>query len=208
LKKLQEKIMKKSTLFAVILILFVTVSVLSQSQNPDRPTPIISNEVTKNVSAGDTNQYFYSFVAGPGTLTITAEIKGVERSQVVYFELLEKNGADDISGSSGYAQTGDGGNMTREIVNVKIDKRRTILLKVTPQPLLENAQYRIRLSGSAISNDQIKVDKKPIATTNNGKRESGESVKVPAKGILVIKMKNGSTKEIDLSLVREILIEQ
>jgi hypothetical protein len=200
--------MKKSTFFAGILTLFVTVSVLSQSQNPDRPTPIISNEVTKNVTPNDTKAYYYSFVAGPGTLTITAEIKGAERSQVVWFKLLEKNGADEIRNSSGYAQTGDGGNMTREIVNVKIDKRRTILLQVTPEPLLENAQYRIRLSGSAISNDQPKTDEKIVRPKDNGKRESGDSVKVPAKGILVIKMKNGSTKEIDLSLVREILIEQ
>jgi hypothetical protein len=200
--------MKKSTLFAVILILFVTVSAFSQSQDPDRPTPIISNEVTKNVSAGDTNQYFYSFVVGPGTLTITAEIKGVEISQVVYFELLEKNGADNISSSSGYVQTGDGGNMTREIVNVKIDKRRTILLKVTPQPLLEKAQYRIRLSGSAISNDQSKTDEKPDRPKADDKRETGKSIKFPPTGILRIKMKNGLTKEIYLSLVSEILIEQ
>jgi hypothetical protein len=200
--------MNKLTFFAVILILFVTVSVFSQSQDPDRPTPIISNEVTKNVSPSDTNQYFYSFVAGPGTLTITAEIKGAERSQVVWFKLLEKNGADEIGNSSGYVQTGDGGNMTREIVNVKIDKRRTILLQVTPQPLSEKAQYRFRLSGSAISDDQSKTDEKTVRPKDDDKRESGKSMKIPLRGILVIKMKNGSTKEIDLSLVREILIEQ
>ncbi len=200
--------MKKLTIFAAILILFVTVSAFSQSQDSDRPTPIISNEVSGNVSADDTNQYFYSFVAGPGTLTITAEVKGVKRNQVVWFKLLEKNGADEISNSSDYVQTGDDGNMTRKIINIKLDKRRTILLQVTPQPLLGKEQYRFRLSGSAIFNDQSKADKKPDRPKADDKRETGKSIKFPPTGILRIKMKNGSTKEIDLSLVSEILIEQ
>ncbi len=198
-------------MFAGILILFVTVSAFSQSQDRDNPTPIRSNEVNANVSAGDSNQYFYSFVAGPGTLTMTVELKGDSSNQAVEFILLERNGADAISAFD-YIQTSSRGNMVRKIVNIKLDKRRTILLQVTPQTLVSKAQYRFVLSGSAISNEQPneqpKVDKKTDQPKTDDKRESGKSIKIPKTGILVIKMKNGSTKEIDLSLVNNIEIIQ
>jgi hypothetical protein len=177
--------MKKSTFFAVVLMLLVSVSAIAQSQDSDRSTPIVSNEVSANVSGDDTNQYFYSFVAGPGTSTITAEIKGVSAGQVVWYQLLEKNGADEISDGSDYVQATSAGNMARKITNVKLNKRRTILLRVTPQPLTGKLQYRIRLSGSAISDDSPKTDEKtsrPKSNDNPVSGKSGKLMKIPSKG--------------------------
>jgi hypothetical protein len=91
-----------------------------------------------------------------------------------------------------------------------LTRRQTIILHTTNGSGEVNGTFRIRLSGSAA----------PAAGPStggygqgggNGQGEErgnrgGEQVNVPASGTLHIRMKNGTTKDIDLSLIQNISV--
>jgi hypothetical protein len=68
--------MKKSLfLIASLLVLLAAAgSVFAQSTNRDHPTPFTSTEIKGDLK-GDEIEYFYSFTAGPGEVTITVDVK-------------------------------------------------------------------------------------------------------------------------------------
>src|SRR6185436_13028916 len=63
---------------------------LAQSSDRDHPTQLKSNELTGDVDPSG-NEYFYSFVARPGELTITADIKANGSGAGVAYEFLNED---------------------------------------------------------------------------------------------------------------------
>jgi hypothetical protein len=200
--------MKNSLLLFVSLLLLLTasISISAQSTDRDHPTPLRSNEITGSLTEHNEDQ-FYSFVAGPGELTITLDVKAIPENQAqLSFELLERDAATSILCCEG-AQ-GDGGGTGRDVKSVRIARRRTVILHTTNGPI-GGGTFRIRLSGAAVSGGSVKTydDDKIIENNRVGGNRSANRISVPASGTLLIRMKDGSTKEIDLSLVREISVQ-
>lgn len=198
--------MKKILLFVAGLVLFAAVNpAFAQSTDRDNPIPLRSNEITGNLDEPN-EEHFYSFVAGPGELTITLDVKATPENQAVLnFELLERNAATSIICCE-FAQ-GNGGGTGRDVKSVKLTKRQTVILHTTNGPI-GGGTFRIRLSGAAVSGGSTQTIGNDEKIENDRSiNRTGNQISVPAKGTLRIKMKNGSTKEIDLSLVREISVQ-
>jgi hypothetical protein len=70
--------MKRSDIIKLAFLLFITIalsgSAAAQSKDRDHPTPLKSNELTGDLDNSG-NEYFYSFIAGPGELTLTVDVK-------------------------------------------------------------------------------------------------------------------------------------
>ncbi|MDQ6786393.1 MAG: hypothetical protein M3033_06185 [Acidobacteriota bacterium] len=200
--------MKKNFLLLAGLFVFfaATSATFAQSDDRDHPTLLRSNEITGNLTERSA-EHFYSFVAGPGELTITLDVKAAPESQVqLSFELLERNAATSIICCEG-AQ-GDGGGTGRDVKSVKLTRRQTVILHTTEGS--DSGTFRIRLSGAAVGGGGLaNTNKNDEAVENNrgGGNRSGNRINVPASGTLRIRMRDGSTKEIDLSLVREISVK-
>ena len=62
----------------------------AQSSDRDHPTIVKSNELTGDVDANG-KEYFYSFVARPGELTIMADIKANGSGAGVAYEFLNED---------------------------------------------------------------------------------------------------------------------
>ena len=89
--------MKRNLLPVLSLLLAIAAAsvAVAQSGNRDHPTPIDSNEL-RGVLNSDGGEFFYSFTAGPGDLTITVEVKSTGGTLAMPFELLGANAADSI----------------------------------------------------------------------------------------------------------------
>jgi hypothetical protein len=142
--------MKKSLMlgFSLLLLLATATATSAQSTDRDHPTPLRSSEIRGDLN-NHNEEHFYSFVAGPGELTITLDVKAIPENQAqLSFELLERDAATSILCCEG-AQ-GDGGGTGRDVKSVKITRRRTVILHITNGPI-GGGTFRIRLSGSAAS---------------------------------------------------------
>lgn len=192
--------MKRSLLpiLSLLLVIAATSVAVAQSGDRDHPTPINSNEL-RGVLNSDGGEFFYSFTAGPGPLTITVEVKSSEGTLAMPFELLAANAADSILCCE-FAQAGTTGETGRVVKTVNLKSRRTVILHLTENQYGAGT-FLVRLSGAvAFANSET-------AQGNRiGYRGPSDRMGMPTNGTLHITMKDGSTKEIDLSLVQELSV--
>jgi hypothetical protein len=141
--------MKRSGSRILALLLFIAVatsgSAAAQSTDRDYPTPLKSAEINGALD-GSGNEYFYTFPAGPGELTITVDVKSTNGTAVLNFELLAKNAATAIICCE-YAQADSDGQSGRDVKSVKLAKRQTVILHVTVGKA-GTGSYRVRLAGA------------------------------------------------------------
>jgi hypothetical protein len=193
--------MKKNLLAVLSLLLLIAATsvVVAQSRDRDRPTPINNNEL-RGVLNGRGGESFYSFTAGPGDLTITVEVKSTDGTLAMPFELLEANAADSILCCE-FAQAGTTGETGRVVKTVRIKSRRTVVLHLTEYEYGAGT-FLVRLSGAVAFADRSE----PAQGNRIGNTGRGDRMGMPTNGTLHIRMKDGSTKEIDLSLVQEVSV--
>lgn len=139
--------MKKSLLLAISLLVLVgaTGSVFAQSTDRDHPTPFTSDEIKGELN-GEEIEYFYSFTAGPGEATITLDVKSSGGTTGTAFELLDRDASKVLICCEG-AQADSTGASGREVVSIKLGKRQTVILHLTPFKY-GNGTYRVRISGA------------------------------------------------------------
>jgi hypothetical protein len=139
--------MLKNLLLAASLILLIaaTGSTFAQSTNRDHPTPFTSDEVKGELNAEEI-EYFYSFTAGPGEATITVDVKSSGGTTGTAFELLDRDGSKVLICCEG-AQADSSGQSGREVVSIKLGKRQTVILHLTPFKY-GHGTYRVRISGA------------------------------------------------------------
>ena len=84
--------MKKTLLpiLGLLLLIAASASAFAQSTDRDHPTALRSNEITGDLK-GEEVEYFFSFTAGPGELTITVDVKSSDGTTGINFELLDRD---------------------------------------------------------------------------------------------------------------------
>jgi hypothetical protein len=199
--------MKRSVclMFGLALILALAGMVSAQSSDRDRPTVLTSGEISGSLN-NHNGESFYSFTAGPGELTLTVDVTVNHRSDetqigVLNFELLGRDASTSILCCE-FAQTGDSGT-GRDVKSVRLTRRQTVILHTTTGPV-GGGTFRVRLSGAnSFSGANVTG-----GYDNNRDRSNrdGEQITVPETGILHIRMKNGTTQDIDLNRVRNISV--
>ena len=145
--------MKRSVSIALSFLLFIVVALsgsaaAAQSKDRDHPTRVTSNEINGELDASG-DEYFYSFVAGPGELTITVDVKSSTGQALLNFELLDSHAAAAIICCE-FAQADGDGQSARVMKSVKLGKRQTVVLHVTVGKA-GRGTYRVRLSGSVVN---------------------------------------------------------
>ena len=206
--------MKKTILLTTgLLLLFAaTTYTFGQSSSRDNPISIGSSEISGSFidhQEDNDKENFYSFTAGPGELTITFDVKRRRQGDMasIAFELLERNGSRAILCCE-VAQSSEDGT-GRQTVSVKIARRQTVILHLT-NASVGGGTFNVRLSGAAVSIGSSVTGGGPGKVDGGGREraEGGEQVNVPTRGTLHIRMKNGTAKDIDLSLIRSVTVRQ
>lgn len=169
---------------------FVSVAA-AQSTEMDRPTRLSSPEASIRFDASVV--HYYSFTAGPGefTILVAAQHNSFYAAGWMHFTLYDQNMKEmqDVSLSLGT-------NEKQEIHRYTLSKKSNVLLKVSADNTCVCSgaanwgRYRFRLSGA------IDVGGDQVAWITG----------IPHEGILTVKMKDGSSQEIDLKKVAGISI--
>jgi hypothetical protein len=92
-------------------------------------------------------EYFYSFTAGPGELTITVDVKSSGGTTGTAFELLDADASKVLICCEG-AQADSTGTTGRDVKSIELGKRQTVILHLTPFKY-GTGTYRVRISGAA-----------------------------------------------------------
>jgi len=110
-----------------LLILFSSAPVApGQSRDRDNPTPLSSTELRGELDGTDT-EYFYSFVAGPGELTLTFDVKATGTNSGATFDLFDKNSRPLLS--SVLVQAIDRGS-DRSVQTIQLLSSQAILMRI------------------------------------------------------------------------------
>ncbi len=116
----------------------------AQSGDPDNPTPLSSNELKGSLGGAD-KEFYYSFVAGPGKVTVTVDIKASEgvTSMTLNFSAGE---SADVLVMSPATHRGS----KREVDSFNLDERQTVVIKLASTGSYKGS-YQIRLNGAVKS---------------------------------------------------------
>jgi hypothetical protein len=141
--------MKRSVFlrFALFLLIAAALSVpaIAQSTDRDHPTMLKSAEITGDLD-GNGSEYFYSFIAGPGELTMMVDVKSSTGQALLNYELLDKNAATAIVCCE-FTQADGDGLSARTVKSVTVANQQPVVLHVTVGKAGKGT-YRIRLSGA------------------------------------------------------------
>ena len=139
--------MKKSLLLAASLLVLIaaTATAFAQSTHRDHPTPFTSDEIKGELNAKEI-EYFYSFTAGPGEVTLTVDVKSSDGTTGTAFELLDAD-ANKALICCEFAQADSTGATGRDIKSIKLGKGQTVILHLTPFKY-GTGTYRVRISGA------------------------------------------------------------
>jgi hypothetical protein len=199
-----------------IILLALAATATAQSSDRDRPTVLSSGEISGSLNDHN-GEKFYSFTAGPGELTITVDVTVNHRRDetqigVLNFELLGRDASTSLLCCE-FAQTSDGGT-GRDVKSVRLTRRQTVILHTTNGPV-GGGTFRVRLSGAGSFSTSTfgggNTDNNNNDNSDNNRdrgNRAGDQITVPESGILRIRMKDGTSRDIDLSRVRNISIRQ
>jgi hypothetical protein len=210
----QVTISNQNRLFSYVALLFLTIlafPVAADAQSRERlnPTKLTSKDISGVIGDNIGDIYYYSFEAGPGELTITLTVDPVKKlfnTCSVSFEVFNED-ARSIGSGFVVASNGETG---QRVEHINFSRRQKVTLKIKLPDTLSglsgpsSGKYFLRLDGAThfgvsqgVSLPDVESDKQDLDTPEC----------LPKKGILRVKMKDGSIRRIDLSEAAEITIQ-
>lgn len=123
-------------------------TMLAQSTNRDAPTPLTSNVLIGQGIHQQTQNYFYSFTAGPGELVLTldADAGTTNGNGVLPNISLQDRDGNEIASISAFASPGA---PSRSVKRVNIATATPVIVLVTlPGGSTAGYTYRLQLSGA------------------------------------------------------------
>jgi hypothetical protein len=211
--------------FGVLFLIVISICFANgQSKDIKNPTPLTSNEISgviDNDTKGKT--FYYSFWVNAGEVAVTLTVEPGDPKfylgqTTVRYQLTDQN-AEELTTKTITASKRDGG-AKQGISRIEISKRQRLILaiSITNDSFSNDSvggKYTIKINGADISQKDSSQNQANSGTTLVDlelvqlKDKFNEILpKVKKKKTLLIKMKDGSVKRIDLSQVEEIEIEQ
>jgi hypothetical protein len=204
-----DLVMNRHQVYAVVvcfLALVVSAKVANaQSTDLDHPTPITSNIVSGSLERGEKGRiYYYSVVAGPGEVNFTLSI-GKSDGGVFQAGLTVLDENEVVLASFSATSGTYGGGQENKIVTLK--RRQRIILQFGHTAFSGGGgDFRLRIGG-AVEFGQNKSDGGITGDTPTSSQSPTDNTKCfPKKGTLIVKMKDGSKKIIDLSEAESVTV--
>jgi hypothetical protein len=186
---MSQLLSKAFTLF--LFITSLTTFGFAQSKDRDNPTKLASNEISGFIEGtpnGDQISSYYSFMAGPGEVTITLDVESVRGFASAAYSVFDSDGRKVFGGHANSTSTGG----ERDTQRFAISRKVQLILRLELGSMMgrsDSGKFRIRFSGAIDSGGAN------IPTC------------LPKQGTLRVKMKDGSVKELDLKQAEEITIQ-
>lgn len=190
------------SLISLLILCACAVSAAAQttpSTDRDSPTPFAANEV-KGEGTDDKTEYFYSFAAGPGEVTLTFDVKAAKQANLHGFD-YELFDAKSRRLAGGFLDPVRG-ESKRKIEKLTVRGQQQLLLRLVVTEYVDT--YRIRFDGAATGGE---AGSTTMSTTSPITTQSGNRMCLPAAGTLVIILADGTEEQIDLSQVKSAAVK-
>ena len=117
----------------------------AKSLPQDNPIVMTSPEVVDDVSGKEVEEKYYRFTAGPGTVTMTVDMK-TDSGTMIDFDVYILDGkwktlakVMDVLGNSA---------TKRAVKQIKLKKQQSLILKIVTKPSWGSGSYQVRLEGA------------------------------------------------------------
>lgn len=142
------------TAFGIVLAIatFIT-SGTAESPHKDKATPILSREISGKTEE-NAKDHFYTFVAGPGEVEVTANLKSASYA-AMNVDLFDR----DANSLASVAITTLGKN-ERSVGRIKLQRRQTVILGIHTDSTGIAGNFQVRLNGAV----QLAAGAKPSTT--------------------------------------------
>lgn len=215
----------------IALILVGGVAASAQSTDQSNPTPITSNELTIAGPKKNNQQFYYSFTAGPGEVSLQFSVKAKTYSTFVGVKIFDA----ELNTLTYHNMSADS-SQSMALKKFDVGAKQTLVMSFTSDSNL--GECKIKLGGavelggaessSSSASDSTATNSTPEvqpvdqgsgagASTPSGKNKdlvfsildaAGQRFNIPANGKLRLEMKDGSVQEIDLIQIKKILVKQ
>lgn len=195
--------------FTLVGVLSVTIASVdpaaSQSMDRNNPTRLTSNEISGLIGGNVGNGYYFTFFAGPGKIRLTLTLEG-GKGMLTYSAVEMAVFNEKVRKIASASVTSISGRSAQRTLAVNFSRRERVLLRINvPEGNQGTAKYRLRLSG-AIELAQATGDALgDVARVGESSRKNSADC-LPKHGTLVIKLKDGSRKIIDLGEAETVTI--
>ncbi|MEJ7713495.1 MAG: hypothetical protein WKF84_27535 [Pyrinomonadaceae bacterium] len=178
--------------WTLILLVVGAGAASAQSADRDHPTRLTGSEVSGDAVASNT-EYFYSFTAGPGVVTITPGVSSNDFSTAFTVDLFDGRnnslGGTTVSATHRNSEVG-------AARSVRLTSRQHVLMRLRFDG--NASRYSVRLGGAALN---MPTEAAPANRPMNTATERATS-----RGTLRIEMEDGSVHEFDLARVRQAMV--
>ncbi len=200
-------------------VLLMTIALVgsanAQSKDRENPTRLTSTVISGVIGDNLGDSYYYTFVAGPGEVTLTLTLEGnksrISSINFMDFELFNENRRKLISRHVIAARSN-----AQAVERINFSRRQRVLLLIRISDSNSgSAKYWLRLSGPVDVSQDMPSERDTVGgigeetgiRVSPSKRvpEAKESC-LPKQGTLIVKMKDGSKKIIDLSEAETITV--
>jgi hypothetical protein len=187
----------------------------AQSTERDNPTKLKSNEISGLIDSDSRGHfYYYSFMAGPGEVSITLTVEPGRPTTTTIaltsmgFNLYDRNAEELVGKSVSTTQSSGPG---QAVARVEITRRQKVVLgiSISDGALFKTVggKYRLRINGPVDFNQASAEGSGGLTQADvDAAVASRTGACLPKQGTLIIKMKDGSKKLIDLSEAETITI--
>lgn len=173
----------------LIVILCLSSSANAQSTDVGHPTPLTENSIRGTLEKAENN--FYVFPAGPGDVSAALFVQACSPCFAkANLQLFSANGVTPLCPVVQVVATN--GATEQKACTAQLTRRQTVMLRVGRAEGGAKSTFQVRISGD-IASDAGAASAAEARTGTHGYRT------------LVIKMKDGSTQEIDLSKIADII---
>lgn len=181
---------------ALLLLIAATGSSAAQSADRDHPTPLRFNELKGELGGGDTES-FYSFVAGPGELTVSFEVKASGANAGANLDLFDSTGRSLLSLLAQGVERGS----ERKAEKVRLSRQQTVVMRLKAINYGSSGgqgTYTVRLGGAVKGLEGE-------GETGGGNPADGR-MGLPTSGTLRVEMDDGAAQEFNLRRVRRVTV--
>ena len=148
------------TLFCIISLVMVSLSVQAQPSSRDNPLPLLNQELKGNIAPNIPLNRFYSFDAGPGDVTFSLEVKTNEQWSNIAVEILDADAQPLIKfdASSG----GD-----KKDAKLRLDSRQNVIMRVSGPRNNQSGFFTLKIKGPVLLSKNVPPTNPPRKTDAN-----------------------------------------
>lgn len=195
--KNNKKFHALNLILTAILALMLGLTAQAQSTDIDNPTPLTSNVITGE-NDGRAETLYYSFTATKGDVKITFDGKITDYSDLIYIDLLNEDGSEELLEIS--ARANNAGNRTVGTKRFLSGQKVILRISIDKDALRGGLTYKIKIEGAVKLDTSSASEETTTDDEDEAVSKSDSKKTTPKKAPTKDKLKNKTKKIVDAIL--------